>query len=205
MQGSFRWWRWAGMGVAVALLVLGVARITAKPSSSAPSGDSSVVGLTSYPPGSGPRLPAISGTGLNGERLDLADAAGHVTVINLWGSWCAPCRAEAPGLVRVANETKGLGVRFFGIDTRDDPAAARAFVRRFHVPYPSFDDRNARVIGRFTGIVPISAVPSTVVVDAQQRVAARVVGRVDERTLRGLIADVAGKPSAARVPGQVAP
>jgi len=147
------------------------------------------VGLTSFPEKDRPRLPAMRGTGLDGEALDVAEAAGHVVVINLWGSWCAPCRAEAPDLARVANATKPMGVRFYGIDTRDDPAAARAFVRRFKVPYPSFDDRDGQVIGRFTDIIPVTAVPSTLVVAPDQRISARVVGRVDAGTLRGLIDD----------------
>lgn len=152
-------------------------------------------GLSTFPLGQRPLLPPISGKLLDGRSLNLIDYRGRVVVINLWGSWCAPCRAEAPDLVRVANATKRAGVRFVGIDTRDAPASAEAFVRRFHVPYPSYDDQDGRVLSRFGGIVPISAVPSTVVVDRTGRVAARVVGRIDETTLRGLVADVLAEPS----------
>ena len=166
--------------------------MTAQSPTTAQSRSMETVGLTSFPKSDRPKLPTMRGTGLNGERLNVADAAGHVVVINLWGSWCAPCRAEAPDLARVASATRALGVRFYGIDTRDDPAAARAFVRRFKVPYPSFDDRDGQVIGRFTGIVPVSAVPSTLVVAPDQRITARVVGRVNASTLRGLIDDAMG-------------
>lgn len=159
------------------------------PNSAAPASDVSV-GLSRFPVAQRPMLPTIRGRLLDGRTLDLSQYRGHVVVLNLWGSWCSPCRAEAPDLVKVANATKADGVRFVGIDTRDAPAAAAAFVRRFHVPYPSFDDRDGRVLSRFSGIVPISAVPSTVVVDQRGRVAARVVGKVDAKTLQGLIADL---------------
>ena len=188
-QRRFPYWRVLGIVTAVALLAFGTWRMTPSTSTGTQSGSVEKVGLTSFPEKDRPRLPAMRGVGLNGEVLDVAEAAGHVVVINLWGSWCAPCRAEAPDLANVANTTKPLGVSFYGIDTRDDPAAARAFVRRFEIPYPSFDDRDGRVIGQFTGIVPVSAVPSTLVVTPDQRISARVVGRVDARTLRALIDD----------------
>lgn len=156
------------------------------------------VGLTRSPASERGHLPSIAGTTLDGRSLDLRDYSGSVIVLNVWGSWCAPCRAEAPALVAVANETRRAGVRFVGIDTRDRPAGASAFVRRFHVPYPSFDDRDGQVLGRFGGIVPISAVPSTVIVDQQGRIAARVVGRIDAGTLRGLINDLLAEASAGR-------
>ena len=112
-----------------------------------------------------------------------------VVVLNVWGSWCAPCRAEAPDLARVAAQSRRSGVRFVGIDVRDNPAAARAFARRYSVTYPSWDDQDGSVLAQFAGIVPVSAVPSTMVLDAQGVIRARVIGRVDARTLRGLIED----------------
>ena len=196
IRRRFPYWRVLGFGAAVALVAFGTWVMTAQTSARSHAGGLESVGLTSFPEKDRPRLPPLRGTGLDGEALNVAGAVGHVVVINLWGSWCAPCRAEAPDLVRVAEATKPMGVRFYGIDTRDDPAAARAFVRRFKVPYPSFDDRDGQVIGRFTGIVPVSAVPSTLVVAPDQRISARVVGRVDASTLRGLIDDaMAGQSS----------
>ncbi len=121
--------------------------------------------------------------------LDLADLRGHVVVLNVWGSWCAPCRAEAPDLAAISKETESRGVRFVGIDVRDNPAAARAFARSYGITYPSFDDQNGLVLAQFTGIIPVSAVPSTLVVDKSGVIRARVVGQVDGSTLRGLIQD----------------
>lgn len=147
-------------------------------------------GLTLYPGKKGIPLPNVSGRNLTGEELDLADYRGHVLVINVWGSWCAPCRKETPDLVAVAAETDARGVRFIGIDVRDNPAAARAFARNYGMTYPSLDDQDGLVLAQFSGIIPVSAVPSTLVIDRSGVVRARVVGVVDATTLRGLIEDV---------------
>lgn len=144
-------------------------------------------GLTRYPPPDRPDAPELVGTTLDGYRFDLADLVGHVVVVNVWGSWCAPCRAEAPDLARLARETADRGVRFVGIDTRDNDSAARAFVRTYDVPYPSVVDSDGQLLVGFGSLIPLSAVPSTVVIDADGRVAAKVVGRVTYSTLRGLV------------------
>lgn len=151
-------------------------------------GDSSV-GLTMYPGDRGIPLPDIEGETITGESLSLADLRGHVVVLNVWGSWCAPCRAEAPDLAKISKETAPRGVRFVGIDVRDNPAAGRAFERKFGITYPSFDDQNGLVLASFTGIVPVGAVPSTLVVDRSGIIRARNIGRIDATTLRGLIED----------------
>ncbi|GAB6986844.1 TlpA family protein disulfide reductase [Nocardioides pyridinolyticus] len=152
-------------------------------------GSDAGVGLTLYPGNDGIPLPQIEGKAVDGQMLDLADLRGHVVVLNVWGSWCAPCRAEAPDLAAISKETESRGVRFVGIDVRDNPAAARAFARSYGITYPSFDDQNGLVLAQFTGIIPVSAVPSTLVVDKSGVIRARVVGQVDGSTLRGLIQD----------------
>lgn len=153
-------------------------------------------GLTRYA-ADRPESPPLRGTTLDGGRFDLAALRGEVVVINTWGSWCNPCRAEAPDLVRAANETERSGVRFVGIDTRDNAPAARAFERSFKIPYPSVIDTDGRVLLAFNELLPVNAVPSTLVVDRDGRVAARVIGRVDYATVRGLVDDVLaeGPPS----------
>ena len=100
-----------------------------------------------------------------------------------------PCRAEAPDLVEVAAESAERGVAFVGIDVRDNPSAARAFARNYDVTYPSLDDQKGLLLAQFTGIIPVSAVPSTLVVDTGGTIRARVVGQVDASTLRALIED----------------
>ncbi|HET6293669.1 MAG TPA: TlpA disulfide reductase family protein [Kribbella sp.] len=147
-------------------------------------------GLTRYQLGDRMALPVVRGETLTGSQLDLADLRGKIVVINVWGSWCNPCRAETPELVKAANETVDQGVSFVGIDTRDNLPAARAFAKAFKMPYPSIIDRDGRILLGFNGIVPFSAVPSTVVVDRSGAIAARVIGRINYSTLRGLIADL---------------
>lgn len=151
---------------------------------------SGLIGYTGFEPAERVAMPAVSGVTIEGQPIDLADLRGRVMVLNVWGSWCVPCREEAPDLARVSQETRDQGVRFVGIDVRDNPAAARAFARSFRIPYPSIDDQSGRILAAFAGVVPVSAVPSTIFVDRQGRIAARVVGGVDAKTLRQVIADL---------------
>ena len=146
-------------------------------------------GLTLYPPGDRATAPPLEGTTLEGEAFSLSGWAGKIVVINVWGSWCGPCRAETPDLVRLAREEAGRGVRFVGINTRDNPAAARSFIKRFDVPYPSVADDNGRLLLNFRNIIPTAVVPSSIIVDRQAKVAARVIGPVSYTTLKGLLED----------------
>lgn len=138
--------------------------------------------------------PDISGTTLDGDTLTLADARGDVVLLNVWASWCAPCRAEAPILERVWRDVQGEGVRFIGLDTRDSDAAAQAFVDRFGLTYPSIVDRDGRLQLRFGDTLPPQAIPSTVFIDRQGRVAGRALGKVSESTLRGLLEPLIAEP-----------
>lgn len=133
----------------------------------------------------------VSGETLEGEPLSLDDYEGKTVVVNVWGSWCAPCRSEAPELVAASEELADDGVEFLGINSRDlDKAAAQAFQRRFEVPYPSIYDQQGRTLLAFRGTLSPNAIPSTVVVDEQGRVAASVIGEVSRSTLIGLVEDV---------------
>ncbi|GAB2675847.1 TlpA disulfide reductase family protein [Thalassiella azotivora] len=129
----------------------------------------------------------LSGTTLSGEPLDLTSLRGGPVVLNVWGSWCAPCREEAPVLVRLSSDYATRRVSFVGLNVKDNPAAARAFEDRFGVSYPSIDDGDGRGILALSQYVPASAVPVTLVLDAAGRVAARVLGAVREATLRALL------------------
>lgn len=145
--------------------------------------------LTLFPPGARPSLPVVQGTTLQGAHLSLSDLSGHVLVLNVWASWCGPCRGEAPILSKVAAQTAAAGVRFVGIDTRDTNANANAFERSFGITYPSLVDTNGQLLLAFRGLMPLSGIPMTLVVDKSGGIAARVVGPVDYPTLRGLVAD----------------
>ena len=136
--------------------------------------------------------PSVRGTTLDGSVFNLADHRGEVVVMNVWASWCAPCRAEAPALAEVATQMATKGVTFVGIDTRDSAVTAQSFVDKFHVPYPSIVDPDGQVQLLFGDSLPPQAIPSTVVIDRQGRVAARALGRVDAATLRGIIEPLLG-------------
>jgi thiol-disulfide isomerase/thioredoxin len=133
----------------------------------------------------------LSGTTTAGETADVAAWRGDVVVLNVWYASCAPCRAEAPELAAVARDYADRGVHFLGINTRDAQAGAAAFERTYELPYPSvLDAKTGSALLALRGQVPPQAVPTTLVLDAEGRVAARVLGRVDGSTLRGLIDDV---------------
>ena len=120
--------------------------------------------------------PTLRGTTLEGTPLDVADLRGSVVVLNVWGSWCAPCKKEQPDLQRAADDLTASGVRFVGINVRDRTKGnALAHVRRYRVTYPSLFDPSAKLVARFRD-VPASAIPTTVVLDRDGRIAARVLG-----------------------------
>jgi len=138
---------------------------------------------------------ALTGTDYEGEDVDTAAWLGDVVVLNTWYAACAPCRAEAPDLVELANDREPDGVRVLGINTTDEAGAAQAFQRTFEVPFPSIDDRSGEVVAQLSGTVPLQAVPSTVVLDREGRVAARVIGLAEGSTLGALVDDVLAEGS----------
>ena len=131
--------------------------------------------------------PAITGLTLSGTNYTYLK--NKVAVVNVWASWCSPCRAEAPTLAALAN--KYTDVEFIGILTRDNPANAEAFARRFKLPYPTLID-DAILIG-FKGSLPANAIPTTVILDKAGRVAARISGVVTVASLSKLIEKVSAE------------
>jgi thiol-disulfide isomerase/thioredoxin len=148
------------------------------------SGDS---GVTVYPAGSRPGVPAVTGTTLTGSKLSLSAYRGHVVVLNFWGSWCTPCRAEAPAFARLARHFRPAGVRFLGVDIRDSKASAQAFIRNFGISYPSLNDPGDVIALDFHSTVPPAGTPTTLVIGPDGRITARVVGQSSYRGLAGLI------------------
>lgn len=126
---------------------------------------------------------------LDGKSMSLADLRPTPVVVNLWYAACPPCRKEAPDLKSVAEEF-GDKAQFVGVNVRDQEAAANAFIQNYQVPYPNMLDSNGEMVSLLSGVLPPQATPSTVVLDAKGRAAARVVGEVDASTLKGLIEDV---------------
>ena len=131
--------------------------------------------------------PELSGMTLSGKNYTFS--GGQVAVVNVWASWCAPCRAEAPTLKALSE--KYTDVAFIGILTRDNPVNAEAFERRFAIPYPTLIDDSV-LIG-FRKSLPANAIPSTVVIDKSGNVAARISGEVTVASLSELIEKVSAE------------
>ncbi|MFF1385667.1 TlpA family protein disulfide reductase [Arthrobacter sp. NPDC058288] len=141
----------------------------------------------------GPRV-SLQSRLFSGEKVSAEDWTGKVVVLNFWYAACAPCRAEAPDLAALHTEFKNKGVLFYGVNVRDDAATAAAFERTFNVKYPSFDDSDGSVLLAMTEYVPPRAVPTTLVLDTQGRVSARILGISQKGTLKALITAAAAGP-----------
>lgn len=143
----------------------------------------------------------LSGTTLEDQPWDSRDHRGEVVVVNVWGSWCGPCDAEAPDLVAVSESftEAGAPVTFIGVNVRDSVPSALAFERRHGVPYPSLLDDGGRTLAQLQGLA--TARPTTMLLDGEGRLAARVNGQVDRSTLRGLVEDVLADEPAAEAAG----
>jgi thiol-disulfide isomerase/thioredoxin len=134
--------------------------------------------------------PAVEGETLTGGTVALATHKGKVVVLNFWASWCTPCRAEAPVLKDIAAKTKADGVEFLGVDFKDRKAEALAFERSHQSGYPSIFDQPGRVALSFQGTVPPAAIPSTLIIDRQGRIAARALGAIKYNDLLAAVTKV---------------
>lgn len=128
--------------------------------------------------------PELSGNTLQGEKF--LSTRGTIQVVNVWASWCSPCRAEAPVLQELS--TTMPEIQFVGILTRDNLVAARSFVTRFNITYPTLIDDS--VILGFKDTLIANAIPTTLIIDKQGKVAARISGEVTFSGLRDLIMKV---------------
>ncbi len=145
------------------------------------------MGMTRTPADEREAMPVVSGDGLDGSTVSLADARGSVVVLNAWASWCGPCRTEMPLLV--AEAKRNPDVAFLGLNVNDDPASAMAFAEQAEVPYPSIVDQGGSMMARIPGLG--TGLPATVIVDRHGRIAARIIGPVREGQLRPVLADLA--------------
>ena len=126
-----------------------------------------------------------------GETLSRSDHDGEVVVLNFWYAGCPPCRAEAPALEEVAEAYADEGVQFIGVNVRDQAATSQAFARTFDVSYPSIVDTGSGTVQlALAGTIAPNSVPTTIVLDKQGRVAARILGGLDGASiLRTLVGD----------------
>lgn len=182
------------LGVLAVLLVLSGCGTTSAAGDQGAADPGFITGesLTVVPVGERGPVPVLSGPALEGdETISTADYQGQVIVLNVWGSWCAPCREEAPGLAAASKETAEIS-QFIGINVRDyDKAPAQAFERAFDVNYPSIYDPYGKVLLELGGELPPNAIPTTLVIDTEGRLAARIIGPTSRRTLVAIINDAA--------------
>ncbi|MBK3569332.1 MULTISPECIES: TlpA disulfide reductase family protein [unclassified Streptomyces] len=177
-------------GVAVAALVLSAC---SSGGTSGGSGNTNFItgsdGIATVKKGDRQAAPDLSGKTIDGKTLDTADYKGKVLVVNVWGSWCSPCRAEADNLVQVAKATADKDVQFVGLNTRDtstEPAVA--FEKKYAVPYPSLYDPTGKLMLRFKkGTLNPQAIPSTIVIDRDGKIAARALQALSEEKLREML------------------
>ena len=150
-------------------------------------------GITAIAAAQREAAPSLSGTALDGKPFSLSQYRGDVVVVNVWGSWCTPCRVEGPALQETFQRYQSKGVRFLGINVRDDNAAAQAFEANLGVTYPSLQDPNETLLLQFKSVVPPTSIPSSVVIDRNGKVAVRILGAVTEPQLAQQLDAVVGE------------
>lgn len=135
--------------------------------------------------------PALAGDTVQGGNVALSDLRGKVVVVNFWATWCGPCRDEQPDLVRLSRDYRDRGVKFLGVDERDDTAKARAWVKEFDVAYPSIVDEP----GAWADDFAFFGLPDTYVIDRGGTIRWAVYGQTDAAQLSRLIDRVLALPS----------
>ena len=147
--------------------------------------------VTEFALGSRPKAASWSGITESGEAISSTQLEGVIIVMNFWYAGCAPCRIEMPELIELQTEFLPEGVQFIGVNVRDSAETSLAFARRIDMNFPSvMDAKTGSVVLGFTGVVTPQAVPTTLVIDAQGNVSARVLGRIDKGILTTLVKTV---------------
>ncbi|MFI6877653.1 TlpA family protein disulfide reductase [Streptomyces sp. NPDC050400] len=146
-------------------------------------------GISTVKQGDRHDAPVLAGKDLSGKALSAADYKGKVLVVNVWGSWCAPCRAEAKYFAKVSEQTKDQDVQFIGINTRDPQSdQAIAFEKDYGVTYPSFYDPSGKLLLKFDkGTLNPQGIPNTLVIDRDGKIAARSLQALNDKKLREMI------------------
>jgi thiol-disulfide isomerase/thioredoxin len=146
-----------------------------------------VVGLTTYAVNARHAAPALTGKAFDGSALTLsALGAGKVVLLNVWASWCGPCREESPMLGASAKTYEPQGVVFVGIDEQDTASAGRAFATSAGMTYSNFVDPDGALLSKLK-MLPQMGIPSTLVLDKHGRIAARVIGPTNAAELKHVL------------------
>lgn len=145
------------------------------------AGDGSILEI---PPENRTKTIEFTGTTETGAEVSSDDYRGEALVVNFWAGYCAPCRAEAPELQKLSQKWADRGAKFLGVNTYDEPASVQAFARNYGVTYPSIIDVHSGTVQlAFAGTVAPSALPTTIVLDAKGRVAARILGQIESASI----------------------
>jgi thiol-disulfide isomerase/thioredoxin len=177
-----------------AVLVAAALAITLTQGNQKASGVTYIGGNTNdivYAVGHRALAPQFTGISLTGTPITSASYRGKVVVLNFWGSWCPPCRAEAPTLAVLAEQYRSKGVSFLGDDVGDTSANALAFTRGAGISYPSVNDAGYSVVQKFGRVAPINDTPTTVVIDPTGHIAGLVIGQVTYQTMTTILRDAA--------------
>lgn len=134
----------------------------------------------------------FTGDLFDGGTLSASDLRGKPAMLNFWYAGCAPCRAEAPHLIEL-HDKFGKDIAFWGVNVRDEAGTAEAFERNFKIPYKSMKDASGKVLLALSKTVPAQAVPTTLLLDKEGRVAARVLGEIDSSIMKTMMQDLLGE------------
>jgi thiol-disulfide isomerase/thioredoxin len=173
----------------VAVLLAGALAVTLL--TSGKGNTANATNTVEYPAGHRPLAPDFSGPSLTGATIKLSSYRGKTVVLNFWGSWCPPCRDEAPTLAVLDEQYGSKGAAFLGDDVGDTPVNALAFTHSVGITYPSINDPGYAVVQRLSQVVPVSDTPTTVVIDKTGHVAAMVIGAVTYGEMTTLLRDAA--------------
>jgi peroxiredoxin len=173
---------------AVVVLLVATLVVTVFTHGNSSSADDNMV---AYPAGHRPAAPDFTATSLTGAPINFASYRGKIVVLNVWGSWCAPCISEGQTLKYLDEEYGPQGIAFLGDDLQDTPKNALAFLRSDGITYPSVNDATGAVEERLAIAVPISATPTTLVIDKTGHIAGVIDGAVTYPEMTTLLKDAA--------------
>ena len=173
-------------GVFVLLVAALVVTVFTHGNSSSASGN-----MVAYPAGQRPAAPEFTASSLTDTPINFASYRGKIVVLNIWGSWCPPCRGESQTLKYLDEQYGPQGIAFLGDDIQDTPANALGFLRKEGITYPSVNDANGAVEQQLAIAVPINGTPTTLVIDKTGHIAGMIDGPVSYFDVATLLRDAA--------------